>query len=819
MSRLQVYGRRVERIAALFLFFVLFVALNKTRVFAGQETADEEPIVMEVSYGFDQAAKGGRYLPLTVVLKNRQSERLEGELTIKALESDMAIYQYCYQVQAEPRSDVTLTYEIPLGVQANQLFLSLTDKEGNTLLNKRVKLNVSRDVPELLIGILSDEPWELAYFDGVGIRYSTLRTRSFELEESEMPMDEAGLDLLDVLVVNNYKLRNLSELQTAAIMDWVYDGGVLILGTGRRVDDTLGRFAPELLDDSYGTPAERMIDLGEEYIVDQPDGGMILCECVDIPLHGGNVVLSSDGFPLLTAATKERGMIAVAAFDLSDIAQFCMRQPGYVDYLFTELLGENRINQLAELSYSGNSGKFWSVQSLINTGDVDKLPRLKSYILVVTLYLFLLGPGLYLFLKNRELSMYYRGGVVTLALLFAALIYLMGSSTRFRATFYTYARILDATGDYLDDATYVNIQNPYNRPYTVQLNPEYRVLPITRSSLLGERPEPELSGESPYQISIERTGDALLIRGQNIAAFTPRYFRMERKLDNTDRLGIVGEVDYFEGHISGKLKNCFPYPVENTTLLLYGTMIEIGHLEAGESVDLETCRLLRFPLGSSYSVAERVSGENNFDQANIDNREYLQAMERSNLLKFYIDNYMTGYTADARVIAFSTEKEESQFLAQDSAQTYGLTMLTSLIEVNASQDRSLYRSALMKTPRVISGSYDSAINAMNGAEPLVLEYQLGTDIDVESLTFEQISPEFLEGSSTREEIFVGSVYCYNYLTGNYEQISQDGQTMRKAQLAPYLSPGNTLTARYVYDGMGGYHAIRLPMPMVAGRER
>ena len=82
-----------------------------------------------------------------------------------------------------------------------------------------------------------------------GINYSTLRTRTFELDEADFPEEEIGLDLLDVLVVNDYKLRNLSEKQIAAIMYWVHGGGILILGTGERVDDTLGRFAPELLDD------------------------------------------------------------------------------------------------------------------------------------------------------------------------------------------------------------------------------------------------------------------------------------------------------------------------------------------------------------------------------------------------------------------------------------------------------------------------------------------------------------------------------------------------------------------------------------------
>ena len=100
---------------------------------------------------------------------------------------------------------------------------------------------------------------------------------------------------------------------------------------------------------------------------------MLAISCVDVPLHGGNVILSSNGFPLLTAAVKEQGLVAVAAFDLGNIADFCEKQISYVDYLFTNLLGEERINQLAEVVYSGNSGRFWAVQGLINTGDVDKL--------------------------------------------------------------------------------------------------------------------------------------------------------------------------------------------------------------------------------------------------------------------------------------------------------------------------------------------------------------------------------------------------------------------------------------------------------------
>ena len=139
--------------------------------------------------------------------------------------------------------------------------------------------------------------------------------------------------------------------------------------------------------------------------------------------------------------------------------------------------------------------------------------------------------------------------------------------------------------------------------------------------------------------------------------------------------------------------------------------------------------------------------------------------------------------------------------------------------VNASQISMLYRSVLIKTPKVISGSYYASANSMSGAEPLTLEYQMGTEIDVESLTFEPVSEEFLKNSDSYIEAFTGSVYFYNYGSGNYDLVELNGQTWNIEQLSPYLSPANTMTVRFVYDGQGSYNAIQLPMPMVAGRER
>lgn len=780
---------------------------------------EKQPASLIVSYGYEDSVKGGRSIPVNITIRNQRNQTVEARLKIKSMESDGSIYCYTYDVTLEALEEKEEKYYIPVGVTADQLFLELESKGGEQLASRQLSLNISRDVPELFIGILSDDLDGLDYLNGIGIRYSALRTRTFSLDPEEFPQEEVGLNLLDVLVVNNFKLRDLSEEQTSAIMDWVHNGGVLLLGTGQRVGDTLGRFAPELLDDSYGTPSLRRVDLSEELALDDPNAGVMELISVDIPLHGGNVILSSDGIALLTTATKEQGLIGVTSFDLTDIKSFCQSNPSYVDYFFSSLLGENRINRLADVVYSGNSEKFWSVQSLINTGNVEKLPNLSLYAAIVIVYLFVLGPGMYLFLKRRDLQIWYRRGVVVLSISFAVIIYWMGTTTRFRSTFYTYATIQDVTEDYVTDTTYVNIRNPYNRPYRAELNPAYSVLPITRSYQQSSQNKARFTGEDSYQVSIERGEDWLAVRGQNISAFTPRYFQMERKSENTDKIGMTGSVDYFEGNLRGRITNCFPFHLENVTLLLYGNMVLLGDLDPGETKQLEELELLRFPLNNSYVVAERIIGEELLERGDIGDTAYLQALERSNILIFYLDNYMNNYSADARVIAFSAEKEESLFLREADSETYGHMMLTSQIPVNASQDRMRYRSVLIKTPKVINGDYFPVSNSMNGMEPLTLEYQMGTEIDVESLTFEPVSEEFLKNGSSYIEGFTGSVYFYNYESGNFDGIELEGQTMYVEQLQPYLSSENTLTVRYVYDGPGSYNAVQLPMPMVAGRER
>lgn len=777
------------------------------------------PVSMEVEYGYDGAAKSGRFIPVRVSLVNEAVSEFKGTVRVQAMEADFDIYDYDYPVSLEGNESFQKSYDIPVG-KADILYVKLLNESGEELVRKRLKVNVSVEVAELFVGIVSDTPEKLAYLNGVGVNYSQVRTKTFAMNQNEIPEDVSGLDLLDVLLVTNYDTGNLTEGQVNAIEEWVKRGGTLLIGTGGRADDTLAAFRSGLLETDYPSPELRSVDMGVEYATNGPGDSFINLMCADVTLKGGTEVLTNDEFPVLTSTVRGKGVIGVAAYDFVDIASFCETQRSYVDKLFSSLIGEDKLNNLSSYLYSGNSSMYWSVQSILNSGDVDKLPNLPLYVIVILGYIILVGPGLYLILKKQERRRLYRFAVAALALGFTGLIYLMGVGTRFKAAFFTYATIYDTSDKTIDEYTYINMRTPYNKPYSISLDPSYDLLPITRSYYYDMTPVPKFTGDEDYKVRVRYDEDETKVSLQNVVAFTPKYFSLKKKTVNEEHMGMTGDVTLFDGKITGTITNHYPFPVEKAGVLAYGQMVVIDELQPGETVVLDGLSVSNYPLNNSSMVAERITGGNKYLKPDIEDENYMLALSRTNILSFYLDTYASSYSPEARIVAFGNGQSENRFLSKDGYETYGVTLYTSALDVNTKKDGYTSRSVLMKAPTVISGQYYAASNYAYGIDPVALEYSLGNDIEVERLKFERLSDEFINSEKySYMTYFKGTIYFYNHDTGVYDAMDSAKAEYTAKELEPYLSPGNTMTIKYVFDGNTDYSWVTLPMLTVLGRDK
>ena len=757
---------------------------------AGTGTGTRSGISAVITFGRIGAVRGGRILPLQIEYDPGEGAAFTGRVSILAPESDGSLYEYEYPLRAAGR--LQETYYIPLSYDARQLIVQVRDAAGEMVLFRDVPLNTDPDIAQIFIGALCDDFDRLSWLNDIPVNYGLFRARLFSFDAETFPVEAEGLDMLDVILVTDYKIRNLTELQTRVLLDWVRAGGVLLIGTGARAEDTLGRFAPELLDTMYEEaelfPAEFAFERETG-----PGAPSLELPCVFVSLRGGNVLLTGNGYPLISATGQENGSIVVTAFDLTDLDEYARQHPSFADGLLTTVLGSARLNELARELYGAENEKYRTVLSLINLGAAGKFPPVSLYALAIVAYILLVGPGMYLFLSQRDASEHYRRGVVLIALFFAALVYSMGARTRFKGVFYNYASIRRYDRESIAETGYLNLRSPYNRDYTADLDPAYSIVPLTarevrdwsdRDPLTDERSVRIVKGEETAQLQVSNAG-----------AFTPKLFQLDRNEENPRQAGIFGEIRFFDGKITGTLVNRFDHPVHNTAVLLYGHLLEIGRMEPGELVTLDGYETVCVPLGNSYEISKTIVGEDEPDKAGI--------------LTFYRDYYAGGCYSDARILCFP-ENEDAQ-MVRSALEHKGISLLASREDVEDSDGSLVCRAVNIKEPMVLSGQYEAVSNVMYTEEPLVLEYRLGYDIAPERLTIEWVDGRF--GS------FEGNMYIYNHLTGSYELADPKKTSYSAAELAPYISPANTLTIRYTYSGSSrGRWEMPLPLLYVTGRE-
>ena len=778
-------------------------------------TKEDEHITIDISYGYGNIAKGGRYLPIHVFYKNFEDENFSGKVSIEFNEADNRKYAYEYDVNLEGKDSVLSDYYIKISNKVDNIVVVLKDEQQEEIIKKVVSLNMAANQSKIMVGLLSDSQGRLNYFNNAAINFGLLSLNTVNLSAGSFPKSSSGLEQLDIIIISDFRIRDLSNEQSRALMDWVKQGGVLMIGTGTRADDTIGRYAPELLEDIYETPSIRTVNFLLNNEIKSVD-----LDSTYINLHGGNVIVSDDEFPLITSVNKQKGIIAVAGFDFCDLNQFAIENTQFARYIISNILGNERIEAFSNQSETLDD-TFQNIEPILNSSEIKKLPPMTIYTLVFIAYILLIGPILFIYLRDCGLAIYYRKIVVLISLLLLAMIIIYNGRTRFSTTFYNYVTVYEAGDSDVSETTYVNLRNPYNKPYNVVIDSNYAIVPIIRNKTnIDER----RALEKNTSVNIDNAELIKDISIKNVGAFSSNIWKMDKTIENLNNEGFSGDINFFDGNLSVEITNNYKHKVKNTTLLLYGKIAMLGDFDAGETKTIESCEFLNIPLTNFDITAKLITGMEEVSTINqngsvngMDTEQYMQRLNVSNFLSFYMMENSNGYTADARIIAFSDTALSSPIFYSDTMEGSGLTLLTSVIPVNSIADGVVYRQSLLKMPLILSGDYSYIDNALKSNQATVLEYFLGDDINIGEVKFEQISEVFSNPQySDRLKTFNGNIALYNFKTGNFDYVSKNEFSL--LELLTYLSDNNTMRVRYSNIENGDLETA-LPMISVLGVEK
>ena len=776
---------------------------------------EDKHITIDISYGYGNIAKGGRYLPIHVFYKNFEDENFSGKVSIEFNEADNRKYAYEYDVNLEGKDSVLSDYYIKISNKVDNIVVVLKDEQQEEIIKKVVSLNMAANQSKIMVGLLSDSQGRLNYFNNIAINFGLLSLNTVNLSAGSFPKSSSGLEQLDIIIISDFRIRDLSNEQSRALMDWVKQGGVLMIGTGTRADDTIGRYAPELLEDIYETPSIRTVNFLLNNEIKSVD-----LDSTYINLHGGNVIVSDDEFPLITSVNKQKGIIAVAGFDFCDLNQFAIENTQFARYIISNILGNERIEAFSNQSETLDD-TFQNIEPILNSSEIKKLPPMTIYTLVFIAYILLIGPILFIYLRDCGLAIYYRKIVVLISLLLLAMIIIYNGRTRFSTTFYNYVTVYEAGDSDVSETTYVNLRNPYNKPYNVVIDSNYSIVPIIRNKTnIDER----RALEKNTSVNIDNAELIKDISIKNVGAFSSNIWKMDKTIENLNNEGFSGDINFFDGNLSVEITNNYKHKVKNTTLLLYGKIAMLGDFDAGETKTIESCEFLNIPLTNFDITAKLITGMEEVSTINqngsvngMDTEQYMQRLNVSNFLSFYMMENSNGYTADARIIAFSDTALSSPIFYSDTMEGSGLTLLTSVIPVNSIADGVVYRQSLLKMPLILSGDYSYIDNALKSNQATVLEYFLGDDINIGEVKFEQISEVFSNPQySDRLKTFNGNIALYNFKTGNFDYVSKNEFSL--LELLTYLSDNNTMRVRYSNIENGDLETA-LPMISVLGVEK
>ena len=836
--------RNIAYLFWLLLSAVLFCCADPVRPLAnGSDGFQESLVILEkpeayegidlnVSYGYRDVARSGEYLPVEVDVTNGSGRDISGKLYIEAELYDNNILKYDYDIKISENSKEKFQTTINVPDDQASLRISLFSDQGE-LLSETEKELVIHGGSELLIGILSNKPDSLSYLRGINFGGSELQTRTVVLDPQRLPDSKEGLEQLDLMVISDFNLSRLEDDLIDAIFQWVRDGGILLLGTGA-ASDPLGGFSGLLGDPEISETELQDVNMGIQYSQDGPDGARLELMTRDIYAEDGIQVMQSGSLAMLTTIAAGSGTVGITAFSLCDIEDFCLGHPDFAEDLLTSLIGDTRIRSL-EAALLGSSSRLQKIRRIVDIADGNRFPNITVYAAFALIYMAICGPLLYFSLKKRGLSLYYPLGVLLSSFLAVLILWTMSIGTRFTSTFGDYASIFYLDGDSIRETGFMKISSPQKGDISLNYDRDGLLLPLLPSfkdteeyeSLNGgismelesgfDSEEQTLSARDTKE-DAQTSPEKESIHISSERAFSEAYFETDRTSESGEGSPLDIEIGYFNDALRGRITNNTEQDLRDAGIMFFGRIIRIGDIAAGETRDLSELEMVYGPTGSARITSAYLTELHDLSQ---DDPDYSGVLKCTELLSYYMEEMPIYHDRGAVFTAFYEGGGMAEaFLMENGIEGSGISLIASTAQVDLEDDGSIYRSVIVGSPRVVSGSYDVASNTMSGTASAVLEYNLGTDVSLSSVRFNELSEVFWGREFPSGEVlepFSGAVSLYNYVTGSYDLMDISSRIFSRDEIVPYLSPENAVMIRFIPDENAAEGTeMFLPVPSVTG---
>lgn len=619
---------------ALFIFMGVFF-LCGTAVYADEEEEDtgKEKSRSEEIFDVTADATANDYdetYTVTVEVENTGSD-FGGyvRLRLNSRTYKTAAYETYAAIAGGEKQSVVLT--IPAAGDydyANaEAVVEIVDEKGKVLFSeKQRKLFEER---ENHYAVISDEPKALAYLDTSRSYWYDAYEGISEISISDSDLkDENGLDDVSFIFLDNYDSGNFTREQIDNIQKWVKSGGVLIIGTGKNLDDAFWAFDDDFIDADLqnGTCTQEYVN----YSYSMTDVAHIR---YGNTYDSGNYYLDNSGI-------KHTGAGAIVLLEIS-LSDDTMDTYGFPAALGSLLRYYNFMDNNSYTTYTVYNRDIETCFKLLQ-GDGSFNEIFLKILMVI--YIAVIGPGLYFVLKKLKIREKIWLFIPVTSMAFVLLVFLITVGNGPAKKAFATLRVAEASGQSYE-ADYIMGYQASGDEWSINIAKNA----VGAGPMMANYDYDYSNSENYDYLASLRPGGMRLTYKPN-GVFDPAYFKVDRK--NKGYGPLKFSLKSSGGRISGTIQNKTGHDFKYYLVVCDGNAVVYEGGKNGEKTEID----MRATAVNHSNILSQA--ENAYDTGDYENAKYLAMLSLSVLQLHEGENCVVGICEAERLLD-GKQKEDS----------------------------------------------------------------------------------------------------------------------------------------------------------------
>lgn len=583
------------------LFFLLPVA----------EAAAEAKLKLSATAGFDNKVKYSHGLPLIITVTN-SGDAFSGDLVIDYTES-YAIGS-ALVLPVEIGAGETKTMELSLAGFSDQHMYSGSNfqmfhfyeggwENGKSIDykgNKNVKVNMFDPATSFIV-TLSNSADRVKALTNVNIQSGPYNAGKQVIhlghrQEFIFPSDQEAWSSADVMIIDEYVLSDLDEDQQTAILGWIQNGGIAVIGASENTVAEMGILGGHL---PLNLSTDR-VTVAPEFFTEHSNGSKFN-EAISVL----EAEVAPNSYPILVgpdsvlAAGKSvgNGTILQTAFSIGD--EPLSTQQGYANFL-SELL--KKINKPAATTNNmyGQSVKETMSWEIGNVNELFPSFKVSTPIIIgiIVIYILLVGPLMYFLLKRKDKREHAWWIIPAVSIITSIGIFAYGAKDRIVKPQIQQTSLLEVNEDGSLSGYYMESLLSNRSGEFSFIAPKDTTMTASLRSNFGMMPE----GGSFQKSVLEPGANQSTLTLRNVGYWSVNSILGQTFIPDAGKLAIDLKVE--NETVTGTVTNEFPFSLKQVSIWTGSKFIDLGELapNATLQVNEKLGSAIMPPAGTAYSM-------------------------------------------------------------------------------------------------------------------------------------------------------------------------------------------------------------------------